>query len=74
MGRCLLWVVFFKITEVAQIYIHTTFSRCISYIFTFQKTAWATFWATFFPITSGHPAPEIPFCSWSVICAEPRQD
>jgi hypothetical protein len=36
MGGCLLWVVFFKIAEVAHTYV-LHFSKCISYIFIFAK-------------------------------------
>jgi hypothetical protein len=64
---------FFKIAEVAQIYVQLFPAVLVTYLH-FKKQLGLHFGRLFFPNTSGHPAPEIPFCSWSVICAEPRQD
>jgi hypothetical protein len=52
LGECLLWVVFLKITEVAQI-LGASFST-LHTIMT-KKMDWATFWAIFVTTSSGHP-------------------
>jgi hypothetical protein len=55
LGDCLLWVVFVKIAEIAQLIGQLFYTVKVVHYF-LQKVVWATFWATFWATnSSGHP-------------------
>jgi hypothetical protein len=53
-----------KIAEVAHIFWATRFHGT-SIVLNLMKNSWATFWATFFKNTSGHPGRETFVCTFA---------
>jgi hypothetical protein len=49
-----LWAVFLKIPEAAQIFVSAFFTAKVTHVLFCRKMGWATFWAFFSTNSSGH--------------------